>query len=392
MDELKKIVGDANFSADEKVIAANSSDMSHIPAKAQCVVYPATSGHVVEIIKYANANDLNIVPRGAGTDLVGGAVADNAVVLDMKRMDKVLNLDLQGKTVTVEPGLILDKLNTELEKKGMFFPVRPSSHMIATIGGMVATNAVGDRAVMYGRMLDNVDEIEVVTGNGDLVKVFGERMRIFSGTEGTMGIIVKAKLRLMELPKDFSMSLYEFDNPDQMMEKVKEVKDDIEVSAIEFMDNILHKLEGFDNEYLLIVEYLGPKGDIKDKEKMVEVWKERDKAYGVLSSNGYKSIEDPQIPLENIATFLDWLKAKGIPSFAHVGYGIIHPCVEPEKTHLIEEMYSVVRDLKGKVSGEHGIGLVKSSFLNDVEKSEHILLKDHYDKNRILNRNKVVSE
>lgn len=392
MDALKNIVGEENFSDDEKTIRLNSTDMSHLPAKARCVVFPTSAEQVQKIVQFANKENIVVVPRGSGTGLAGGAVADNAIVLNLKKMDKILNLNQEGNLITIEPGIIIDRLNKELEKDGLFFPVRPSSHMIATIGGMIATDAVGDRGVLYGSTLDNVDEIDVVTGNGDLITVFGKKKRIFSGREGTTGIIVKARLRLRPIPKEFSMTLHEFDNPEDMMQKVSEARDDTDVCAIEFMDSILHKLEGFKEDYLLIVEYIGLKGEIKDPAKLQEIWKERDKAYGILSSKGYKSIEDPMIPEENMAEFLRWLKDNSIPAFAHVGYGIIHPCIAPDKTELMEEMYTVVRDLHGKVSGEHGIGILKSRFLNEEEKKEHIRLKDIYDKNRILNRGKIVSE
>ncbi|MFH1064564.1 MAG: FAD-binding oxidoreductase [Candidatus Woesearchaeota archaeon] len=392
MDALKNIVGEENFSDDEKIIALNSTDMSHLPAKAKCVVFPTTAEQVQKIIQFANRENIVVVPRGAGTGLAGGAVADDAIVLNLKKMDRILNLNKEGNRITVEPGIIIDRLNKELGKDNLFFPVRPSSHMIATIGGMIATDAVGDRGVLYGSTLANVEEFDVVTGNGDLITVFGNKKRIFSGKEGTTGIIVKAKLRIRNIPKEFSMTLHEFDNPEDLIEKVREVKEDVDVCAIEFMDSILHKLEGFKEDYLLIVEYIGLKGEVKDPAKLQEIWKERDKAYGLLASKGYKSIEDPVIPEENMAQFLRWLNDNKIPSFAHIGYGIIHPCIAPDKTDLLEEMYTVVRDLHGRVSGEHGIGIVKSRFLNDEEKSRHIRLKDIYDKNRILNRGKIVSE
>jgi glycolate oxidase len=376
LSKLKEIVSEGGVSAKESDLIVYSFDSSIACGKAKVVVWPQRTEQIVRIVELAKREGFDIVPRGGGTGLAGGAVPQGSVVLDTSKMNRIV--DTEELSVEVEPGVILEDLNQRL--KGIFFPVIPSSHRVCTIGGMIACNAVGTRAVRYGRTSDWVLELEVVDGRAEVINQKGPGH--FCGTEGVLGIITKAKLKLAELPQ-VSVSFEEFDDERSLIKRVKEL-DLSRITALEFIDKRAAHLAGFNEKNYLLIEREG------QENKESEIWRMRDEIYPALASRGFYIIEDPLLPLETIPDFLKWLVKNEIPSFGHIGVGIIHPCFSHEQRPQMEEMFKLVRELGGKVSGEHGIGLLKKRWTDEEFISKIKALKERHDPYMILNREKLV--
>ena len=362
---------------------AHSTDASMIEGKASSVIYPKTAEEVKQIIIAGN----NITIRGGGSGLVGGAVP-NGIVVDLSKMNKILNLDRQKKEVEVETGIILDELNEYLEKYNLEFPVQPGSHSICTIGGMIATNAVGNRAIKYGRTSNLVVALEVVNGKGEILKIGKAELADFSGMEGITGVIVKAKLKLVEKKKR-SATLFSFNEIEKVIDAVRKIKLVKDVSEIEFLDKFCSSLLGLEEKYHLIVELESEAGKLKNEE-YEKIMIMRDSVYPVLAKLGYTHIEDPKILLHKFSELANFLEAEKIPFFGHLGVGIIHPVFRSEDRKKIKEMIKLVRKLHGQITGEHGIGICKKEFLDNLEKKVIERVKLRCDPLCKLNYGKII--
>jgi len=378
---LRSNIGSENVSQKESDKIAYNSDASMIKGKVDTVVWPESIEDIRHIISYVKRHKLNLVPRGAGTGLAGGAVPQNSVVMDLCRMNK---FSIEKDMAIVQPGAILDDLNA---KSKLVLPVVPGSHAVCTIGGMISTNAAGMRAFRYGKMIDWIEELRVIDGTGKLMKIKGDKIKNFCGLEGTTGIVVEAKLKLIELPKERSISIFQFDTVTSLVEKFHELEKE-NVLALEYVDKFSSNLVGFGDSNHLIVEYEGDEGKIKGKE-MEEVWRMRDSLYPSVASKGYVVIEDPEIPLEQIDKFLYWLQKNNIPAFGHIGIGVVHPHFKKD-SKLVDEMFMVVNKLKGSVTGEHGIGITKKTYLSEEDTIRIKELKETYDPSNILNGGKLI--
>ncbi len=363
---------------------ACSTDASGIIGEAACVYLPKSVEEAGRIV----ASNSNITARGGGSGLAGGAVPLKSCVINMSKLNKIISIDEARKTAYVEAGIILDELNAELEKKGLEFPVNPSSHAICTIGGMIATNAVGSRAMRYGRTANWVEYIDIINSRGEIKRMGKADLNDFSGMEGTTGIIAGAVLKLVEKP-DRTASLIKADSFVQIAEALSIFRLEKDVSMIEFIDKKASELAGLEKMYHLIAEFESGRGEIKGAEygKLLAV---RDSIYPKLASQGYTAIEDPKIFSSKTREFLDYLEDNGIPCFGHLGSGILHPCFNNEKREKIPEMMGLVKKLRGNVTGEHGIGLLKKQFLDDTEKKLISVIKKRMDRLNKFNPGKMI--
>jgi len=360
-----------------------STDASMIKGESISIIYPENIEEIRRIVRGARED---IVPRGGGSGLVGGAVPQNSIVVDLSKMNKILEIDKEKKTVEVESGIILDDLQKELRKYGLEFPVDPSSHSICTIGGMIATNAIGNRGVKYKDTKNWVQNLDIIDGSGNLRKINKIDLDDIAGMEGVTGIIVRAKLKLSEI-KNRTADLIEESDIDKIIEKVKELKRENDVSMIEFLEKYTSKLLGFPEKYHLIIEYESDRGKFRG-EKYEELIKKRNMAYPILAKEGYTDIEDPKLYPGRIKEIILWLEQRKIPFFGHLGSGILHPCFkEREKS---KEMLRYVKKLQGQITGEHGIGLRKKEFVELTDKKIIQNLKKRYDPNNKINKNKII--
>lgn len=371
------------------------TDSSQLKGKALDVVTPKTILEVRNIV----AKSRRIVPRGGGTGLAGGCVPQNGVdlVLDLSKLDSIGNFDKERGTIEVGAGVILDELQAYLARHHVEFPVKPSSHAIATIGGMIATDAVGSRAVKYGKTSNWVKWVEIVDGYGNLHRKGVTELSDYSGMEGITGVIVKACLKLAPIRKR-SASLVKVENFDEVIAIVHKLKRESSVSMVELLGKQVSEMLGLfepgeagevKSAYHLIIEYEDDSGMLNGKEYS-ELFEMRDKIGPMLSGGGYSRLEDPKILLDKSDKLVSWFEEKGIPFFGHIGVGIFHPRFNHDQEKYIPEMIKLVKKLSGQISGEHGIGILKRKFVEINDQKILRNVKKRTDPENKFNIGKVI--
>ncbi|MBR0288884.1 MAG: FAD-binding oxidoreductase [Selenomonadaceae bacterium] len=407
---------------------------------------------VSKILAYANEKRIAVTPRGAGTGLVGASVAiENGIMIDTTLMNHILELDEENLTLTVEPGVLIMTLRAYVEENGFFYPPDPGEKS-ATIGGNISTNAGGMTAVKYGVTRDFVRGLEVVLADGTILELGGKVVKNSSGydlknmiigSEGTLAFITKAILRLVPLPKCNISLLIPFPTLAQAIRTVPLIiKSKAVPTAIEFMEReVILDAEEYlgrkfpDNQadaYLLlkfdgntkeeITKYYDDVAKIcleqgaidlliaDTEERSNPVWKTRGAFLEAIKGNTTMMDEvDVVVPRNRVNDFVEFVHALReeigirIKSFGHAGDGNLHVYIlrddlSEDKWHelmnaAMNRMYEKARELKGQVSGEHGIGLVKQPYLKESlpAKSLEIMrgLKKVFDPNNILNPGKI---
>ncbi|MCI1821926.1 MAG: FAD-binding oxidoreductase [Megasphaera sp.] len=453
IEKLKSIVGEKYCITDKEKLEPYGHDEvtdPHYMKPAQCVVLPANTQEVAACVKACYEADTIMVPRAAGTGLAAGAVAIfGGVIISIERMNKIIEIDKENMIVTTEPGVTTAVLQNTVKDAGLFYGGDPCSGDSCFIGGNVATNAGGNRAVKYGVTRDQVLGMEVVTPAGDIVELGGKvrknatgysLMHLFIGSEGTLGIITKIYLKLVALPK-FSMDLLAvFDNLDDAIALTPKVMNaGITPVCVEFMDNAsIKQVEVFLNEKLqhsdignyIIVQIAGDNEDLLDEqcEKIDElaregnaldvlvanptvIWKSR-KAY--LEADRARSLvfsmEDIVVPMTEIPGAVSQISRLGekynvaMHCAGHCGDGNVHiDILKDDRTQeewedmlpkIQQEIYKLVYSLKGRVSGEHGIGYKRAALMakytNPVEIEMMKAVKRGLDPKNIMNPGKVV--
>jgi glycolate oxidase len=381
-------------------------DASNIKGSTKGVYFPTTIEEVRKIV----LKEPRICIRGGGSGLAGGAVPEHNqdIVLDLSKLTKIGQIDFDRQTIEVEAGVILDDLQTHLKEHSLEFPVNPSSHGICTMGGMIATNAVGSRAIKYGKTSKWVRWIDVMDSNGNIDRKGKTEMSDYSGMEGITGVIIKACLNLSQIKKR-TATLIKITNRNKIIETLKQLRKDENVSIIEFIDKKISTGIGLTDNYHLVVEYesaFSPKSssenssdsketretskgllDDSEYEKLME---KRDSIYPFLAAEGYTRIEDPKIIIDKFPILLKWLEAKKIPVFGHLSVGILHPCFYIKQEKYIPEMMKLVKRLGGKVSGEHGIGLLKKQFVDPQDRRILENIKKRTDPKGKFNIGKII--
>ena len=360
-------------------------DASRVNGKATNVLQPKT---IQELRTYIRENK-KICIRGGGSGLAGGAVPQNEIVLDLSLLDKIDNLDTNRKTIEVYPGVILDDLNDYLYKYGLEFPVNPSSHGICTIGGMIATNAVGSRAIKYGRTSEWINWLEIINSRGEVERKAQTELSDYNGMEGITGVISRASLRLANKPLVHSGDLIVRDYIDEIVDVVRNLKRSPNVSMIEFLDKRVSEMVGLPFKYHLIVEYESEEGRMKGEE-LIKIQDTRDKVYPILSEKGFLRIEDPKILLDRFPKLFNYLESYGVPVFGHLSVGILHPCFSKEQEKYIPEIMQLTKRLAGQISGEHGIGLLKREFVDINDKKLLVVIKNRIDPTNKFNSGKII--
>ena len=249
IEKLKSIVGVENVKDDPADLYVYGTDSSVHESMPWVVLRPGKAEEIQEIMRYADSEKIPVIPRGAGSGMSGQAVPINGgIVLDMKRMNKILEINPEDTLVRVEPGVVDDDLNRALKPYGVFYPPAPASSRIATIGGEIANNASGVRSVKYGAVRDSVLGMKVVMANGDLIDVGAKTRveasgyqidRLMVGSEGTLGVIVEAILKIVPIPKFRCLGIAKFNKLENAGDSISEIMSGgINLSMLELMDNI----------------------------------------------------------------------------------------------------------------------------------------------------------
>ena len=381
-DVYKKVVPTSESLAERMVYG---TDASCIEGNAAAVVWPSDYEQIKQVIRLASREDLPIVARGGGTSLVGGAVSKNALVMDMARLNKIRKLFVGEKMAIVQSGVILDQLNSALAEFNLEFPVIPSSHAACTIGGMIATNALGKIPSREGWMKEWVKDLTFIDGTGKVFTIDGNEARRFMDTEGCCGIIIEATLRLMN-KHNYTTDLFKFSDIPSLMAKVKELADSKDTAAVEFISRHAAKILGLGSSDMLLVRYYSNKGAI-DHEEAEKLWQTYDNIYSLIVNAGYPKAEDPLFD-KDVDKFLDWLDKQEIPSHGRIAVGSVQPYLRSAADE--EKMILAVNELKGRVAGAHGLGLLRKKYANLGVSQNMKEFKLKYDPKNLLNKGKVV--
>ncbi|MBC7081798.1 MAG: FAD-binding protein [Thermoplasmatales archaeon] len=407
------------------------------------VIKPKSAEEVEKIVKIANEHRIPVVARGAGTALCGQAVPTHGgILLDMTGMNKIKEINVNDLYCVVEPGVVYASLNEELAKYGFFFPPTPGSGDVCTIGGMIAVNASGARAIKYGATRDYVLGLEVVfpygrkrLGGFTLKNSSGYQIeRLIVGSEGTLGIITEAIIKLAPLPEKKALAILPFNDLMEAGKCVsKIISSGILPSSLEIMDNICIKAVNKamniglpDTEAILFIELDGKENEVKeeiekikkmfkgieftdDEKEMQRLWKGRKGILPSLSRYGDDMVsvslaDDMCVPISKIPDaikeFQEIAKKYGIivGTYGHAGDGNLHTKVllNPRDENswknaekAVDEIYKAVKKLRGLASGEHGIGITKAPWMDeDGETMERI--KKAIDPNNIMNPGKMM--
>jgi glycolate oxidase len=456
--ELREIVGEKNVLTDEEKIEAYSHDETpaeqygHMP---EVVLTPNTAEEIAAVMKLANRELIPVTPSGARSGLSGGAIPDHGgIVVSVENMDEVIEIDYDNLMMVLEPGVIMNSVNEMLEDSGLFFAGYPMSVETCYLGGNIAENAGGGKAVKYGVTGRYIMGLELVTPTGDIVQLGGKRVKdvtgydlkqLIVGSEGTLGIVTKATIKLMPKPTQRVGLLALFKDEETAISTVPKIMTEggIIPTSIEFMDKLSVKTScDYLNEHLpyqdagamLLIEVDGIKEDVVNADSEIigelcldndaievyvadnhttreRIWSVRRniaEAFKVVSP--HQSLEDIVVPTANIPKLmphLDRISKKydiQIPCYGHAGDGNLHATLVKNPDHSMEEWYKIeeealvelyqaTRDLGGTLSGEHGIGSKRKKYMEMMMSPAELNLmrgvKKAFDQNNIMNPGKI---
>ncbi len=449
---LEDLVGKENVFSDKAHMIAYSYDATRTRFEPDAVVFPRDEEDVSRILVYCNHHGIVITPRGAGSGFTGGALPTNGgITLAMeKHMNRILEIDMENMVAVVQPGVINMDLQHAVEEVGLFYPPDPASEEYSTLGGNVSENAGGMRAAKYGITKDYVMALRAVRPNGDIIRAGKRTIKDVAGyniagiliaSEGTLAVITEITLKLIPKPKFTKAYMGIFPSVDDAMNAVfKSLAAGANPVAMEFMDSLvvqaLKEKLGVelpeDAGALLIGDVDGnvtQEVDLQleiletsfkengaqdfviahDSEQRDKLWYARRNASPSITIFGSKKLnEDISVPRSMLPEALKRIYEIGnrygfkVPCFGHAGDGNIHVNVmvdgseekQLEEGHkAIEEIFELVVEMGGTLSGEHGIGTSKAPFMdiafNDVELTLFKDIKKAFDPNNILNPGKM---
>ncbi len=414
------------------------------------VVFVENIEQVQKIVQIANKQMIPIICRGAGTNTVGACVATpGGIILNFSKMNKILEINPKNLTARVQPGVIVGDLQKEVEKIGLFYPPDPSNLKVSTIGGSIAQNSAGARCFKYGATKDYIIDMLVVTANAQLIRTGSNTIKnatgynlgsLFIGSEGTLGIVVEATVKLIPKPESSQVIMAYFDTVEDSITAVnKIIENQLFPATIDFMDkNAIETVEKFypaglicDKDAALIIEIDGYETSLShQRNTLCEILRENNAANIQYSTNTTESetiwnarrssmaactklkpnvtTDDIIVPRNNLAKLV-----KGIQDICarhnltvclvgHVGDGSVHPQIPIDYNDKNEykhykiaksEIYHLAVKLGGTLSGEHGIGLEKKAFISQVVEGGALdymrQIKKLFDPNNILNPYKI---
>ncbi|MBW2219195.1 MAG: FAD-binding protein [Deltaproteobacteria bacterium] len=450
LKKLRQIVGKEHCTIEKEELVCYSYDATGKMYLPDAVIFPESSDDISAILKLANKERFFVIPRGAGSGMTGGSLpVQGGIVLVMKRLNRILEIDRDNLIARVQPGVVTGHFHEAVEKESLFYPPDPASSDFSTLGGNLAECAGGPRAVKYGVTRDYVLGLEAVLPTGDIIKtgvktvkgVVGyDLTRLLVGSEGTLGIITDMTLRLLPLPESVSTITVVFDKMEAAAQTVSEIiRQGIIPRTIEYMDNasirctesylkiglpvdagamLIIEVDGKENETATEIEVLKSLCMHKGARdvKMAETNAERDdlwKARKAISPALYKYAPDkinedivvPRSRIPDMVVKIAELRERSgltMATFGHAGDGNIHFNVMLDKKNRDElqkaeaavlEVFEYTLELGGTISGEHGIGITKSSYIKkEIGETELFLMKQIkkvFDPNGILNPGKL---
>lgn len=451
--ELKKDLTPENVlsEVEERYAYAQDASNSNISPKIpDAVVFVRNTQDVVNVIKKAKKYKIPIICRGAGTNTVGACRAEHGgIILNFAKMNKILEINKENMTAKVQPGVILGELQNEVEKLGLFYPPDPSNLKVSTIGGSIAQSSGGARTFKYGSTKNYILDLKVVTAAGELLRTGSDTVKnatgynltsLFVGSEGTLGIITEATLRLITKPESHRVMMAYFDTIEDAVRTVNMIiEQHITPATLDFMDsNAIKTVEQFypaglhcDKAAALIIEIDGFESSIDYQQKIIEdiltrcnasaiqvshneeeynkIWTARRSSMGACAKiKPNVTTDDVIVPRNNLAKLVIGIqqickKYNLITCLVgHVGDGSVHPQIpinyrdETEYRRFLlakSEIYDLTAKLGGLISGEHGIGADKRDSISKVLSYNSIeymrKIKKIFDPENILNPYKI---
>lgn len=452
VERIIKAIGRQNIITDQLELISYSRDMSVHRGVPECIVKVSSKEMVSELLKLANSEKFAVIPRGAGSSVTGAILpVKPSVICDLSSMNKIKEINHEDRLGVVEPGVVCAKLNEEAALRSLFFAPEPGSSSVATIGGMVALNASGLRAVKYGTTKDHILGLEVVLPDGSIIRTgtrapktsFGyDLTRLFVSSEGTLGIITEITVKLTPLPQYIAVATAYFDELEAAGRSVSKIlAEGIGLSICEIMDRVSIDVVNSQTELnlkpaeaLLIMEVDGHPEAVKDEikkivsickkegateaistdepDERIKIWQGRKGLVSSLSriKPGCRLIpiaEDFGVPISKIPATIKGAQqiAKRleamVATFGHVGDGNVHTTfigdvrdkddwekLREAASHLVR----LVAEMNGTMSAEHGIGIAKSAFAKmSLGASLNWMkkIKEVFDPNQILNPGKL---
>jgi glycolate dehydrogenase FAD-linked subunit len=449
LKQLKKLVPGAILITDQEGRRTFETDaLTAYRCLPLAVVLPESTEEVSVILRFCQENHIKVVPRGAGTSLSGGALPlEDAIVLCLSRMTKVLSVDLVNRVARVEAGITNTGITEAVAGDGFFYAPDPSSQIACTIGGNVATNSGGAHCLKYGVTTNNVLGVRIVLINGEVLDIGGRSLdspgydflALIVGSEGQFGVVTEVTVRLLKAPEGARPMLLGFDSNETAGACVAAViAAGIIPVALEFMDRpAIHVCEHFvsagyplDVESLLIVEVEGSEDEIdtllekiaeiaedyhpltmrrsQSAEESAKIWKGRKAAFGAIGQLSDYYCMDGVIPLSKLPKALDeigWICRRyrfDVANIFHAGDGNLHPLIlynanDPLQLERVElcgaEILKLCVELGGCLTGEHGVGIEKRELMrvqySDADLEQQMRVKAAFDPDWLLNPGKV---
>jgi glycolate dehydrogenase FAD-linked subunit len=445
-DEFRSIVGDDWFLDSPEDLATYSYDGFLPEFEPDGVIVPGNRDEISKIMVIANREKINIIPRGAGTNICGSSVArEGGIIIAFHRLNKILEIEPESTCAVVQPGVVNADLQKEVAKYGLMYPPDPASMFVSTIGGNVALNAGGPRGVKYGVTRDYLLGLEIVLPSGDVIRTGGKTLknvsgydltRLMCGSEGTLGIITEIILRLVpSAPAKATLQAIYSDLDDAATTVSAIIGSGIVPTTLELIDRtVLDVISDYggaefskEAEALLLIEVDGEEALVEAQGKRIEkfckergavevemastpeeadkLWQARRTAFGAVASLRPNCIvEDATVPVKmlpaiirKIVELADKYQLK-IGVLAHAGDGNLHPLImtdlrDKEEMERVDkalvELYEAAMAMGGTLSGEHGIGIAKDRFMSMEFTQTSIDLmrgiKRVFDPNNILN-------
>jgi glycolate oxidase len=449
LKQLKKLAPRATLIADAEGRRTFETDaLTAYRCLPLAVVLPESTEEVSDILRFCHENRIKVVPRGAGTSLSGGALPlEDAIVLCLTRMTKVLSVDLGNRVAQVQAGITNIGITEAVSGEGFFYAPDPSSQIACTVGGNVATNSGGAHCLKYGVTTNNVLGVRMVLMNGEVLDIGGpsldapgyDFLALIVGSEGQVGVVTEVTVRLLKAAEGARPMLLGFDSNETAGACVAAIiAAGIIPVALEFMDRpAIHVCEHFvgagyplDVEALLIVEVQGSEDEIdtllekvaqiaedfhplvmrrsQSAEESAKIWKGRKAAFGAIGQLSDYYCMDGVIPLSKLPKALDeigWICRRyrfDVANIFHAGDGNLHPLIlynanDPLQLERVElcgaEILKLCVELGGCLTGEHGVGLEKRELMHvqfsDADLEQQMRVKAAFDPDWLLNPGKV---
>jgi FAD/FMN-containing dehydrogenase len=454
-DEIRNLVGDAGLICGDEVKARPAAWGTAMGSEARCIVRPVNTAEVAAVMKLCHARNQPVVTHGGMTGLVkGGHSAPTDIIISLERMRAIESVDRENRSMTLQAGAVLQQVHEAAESHGLLFPLDLGARGSATIGGNISTNAGGNGVIRYGMAREQVLGLEAVLADGTIISSMNSVLKnntgydlkqLFIGTEGTLGIVTRAVLRLRPLPRSRNTALLALSGFNRVSELLRSMESELggSLSAFEVLWNDFYSLIIGDgvkhgkplathHPFYVLLEATGAHEDndrssfehalqqafeqelivdaiiAQNEQQRADIWAIRDDIEVMMRKLHPTITFDVSLNISRMDDYVNEVKQKlkaafpqsHIVFFGHIGDGNIHPVLtvgslDHDSVQRVEEIiYGCLRSRNGIISAEHGIGLEKKPYLHLCRSPQELALmqtlKQALDPKNLLNRGKII--